>query len=120
MFYIDEDGAMIVRTWRGWTRPDVAASYASYVRETGLRSYASTPGNLASAILTREDDGRTEFLVISFWESLASIEAFAGSDVSRAVFYPEDDAYLIDRDWHVNHYEADEVSDLTNRLRGRS
>jgi len=27
-------------------------------------------------------------------------------DIERAVFYPEDDRYLIDRDEHVTHYEV--------------
>jgi hypothetical protein len=40
------------------------------------------------------------------WESRAAIEGFAGQDISRAVFYPEDDRYLIDRDLTVSHYEV--------------
>ena len=31
---------------------------------------------------------------------------FAGSDPARAVFYPRDDHFLVDRDEHVNHYEV--------------
>jgi hypothetical protein len=31
---------------------------------------------------------------------------FAGDDIDRAVFYAEDDRYLIERDVTVKHYEA--------------
>jgi heme-degrading monooxygenase HmoA len=55
---------------------------------------------------------RAEIVTLSFWESRAAIEAFAGPDISRAVFYPEDDQYLIDRDLTAQHYE---VADPSNR-----
>jgi hypothetical protein len=35
-----------------------------------------------------------------------AIEAFAGQDIDQAVFYPEDDRYLIERDLTVRHYEV--------------
>ena len=40
-------------------------------------------------------DGRTEVLTVSWWESRAAIIGFAGSDIEAAVFYPEDDEYLV-------------------------
>ena len=35
---------------------------------------------------------------VSWWESRAAIIGFAGSDIEAAVFYPEDDEYLVDRE----------------------
>jgi heme-degrading monooxygenase HmoA len=49
-------------------------------------------------------DGRTEVVTLSWWETLESIKGFAGDDISRAVFYPEDEGYLLDRDVTVTHY----------------
>jgi hypothetical protein len=43
---------------------------------------------------------------MSLWESREVIEAFAGPDISTAVFYPDDDQFLIERDLTVNHYEV--------------
>ena len=43
---------------------------------------------------------------MSFRESRAAIEAFAGQDIDTAVFYPEDDKFLIDRDLTAKHYEV--------------
>jgi heme-degrading monooxygenase HmoA len=58
-------------------------------------------------MLTRDlGDGRTEVLTLSWWESLDSIRGFAGADINVAVFYPEDDDYLIDRETTVAHYEV--------------
>ncbi len=43
---------------------------------------------------------------VSWWESRAAIIGFAGSDIEAAVFYPEDDEYLVDRERTVSHFEV--------------
>lgn len=35
-----------------------------------------------------------------------AIEAFAGQDIDTAVFYPDDEQFLIERDLTVKHYEV--------------
>ncbi len=95
---------MIARTWRGWVR---AADRLAYVDETGIAHYRRTPGNGGAWMLTRDlDDGRTEIVTLSRWESLDAISGFAGDEISRAVIYPEDDRYLLDRESTVAHYEV--------------
>jgi heme-degrading monooxygenase HmoA len=96
---------MVARTWRGWTSLDDADAYTDYIRETGLAAYRKTPGNRGAWILRRREDERTEFVTLSFWDSEESIRAFAGDDLERAVFYPDDDRYLVDRELRVSHYE---------------
>ena len=98
------DACVIARTWRGWTRPEDADAYLDYVERTGGRASRGTPGNLGFYILRRDDGGRTEFLTMSFWESLDAIRAFAGADLG-VVFYDDDDRYLVDRERFVTHYE---------------
>ncbi len=96
---------MIARTWRGWVRAEDRDAYVSYIEGTGIAHYRRTPGNLGAWMLTRDlDDGRTEIVTLSFWDSLEVIRGFAGDDISRAVFYPEDDHYLVDRETAVTHY----------------
>jgi heme-degrading monooxygenase HmoA len=95
---------MIVRTWRGWTRPEDTSVYAFYIVETGIAEYKATPGNLGAYVVSRPDGDRTEFLTISFWDDRDSIVGFAGDDIDRAVFYPEDDRYLVDRETTVKHF----------------
>jgi heme-degrading monooxygenase HmoA len=98
---------VIARIWRGVVRTDDAAEYVDYVRRTGIEHYRSTPGNLGAWILHRPIDDRTEIVTFSFWESMASLRTFAGDDASRAVYYPEDDRFLIERGSTVEHYEVD-------------
>jgi heme-degrading monooxygenase HmoA len=98
---------MIARTWRGWVRTEQAAAYVDYITDTGLSGYKETPGNLGAQMWTADlGDGRTEVMTISWWSSRADIEGFAGENIEAAVFYPEDDAYLIDREPTVRHYEV--------------
>ena len=96
---------MIARIWRGAVRREDSDEYVEYLRATGLPEYRATSGNRGAWILRRDLGERTEFVTLSFWESLASVEGFAGSDPERAVFYPEDDRFLVERDLHVTHYE---------------
>lgn len=97
--------ASIVRTWKGWIRSVDRQKYAEYLDETGLREYRETPGNLGAFVMWRAEGDRTEVTTVSFWDNRESIVAFAGDDISVAVFYPEDDAYLIERDTVTRHYE---------------
>ena len=98
---------MIVRIWRGATRAEDAEAYVEYLRETGLREYRTTPGNEGAWIMWRRVDDRAEFVTLSFWESRDAIVGFAGEDIERAVFYPEDDRFLVSRESQVEHYEAE-------------
>jgi heme-degrading monooxygenase HmoA len=95
----------ILRIWRGSTRPERADDYAEYIGRTGLPGYVKTPGNL-SAVFTRRDLGdRVEFCMVTTWTDMDAVRAFAGSDPEVAIFYPEDDDFLIDRELTVSHYE---------------
>ena len=96
---------MVVRTWRGWTRAEDADGYVAYLRETGLKEYRETPGNRGAWVLRRLAGDRCEFVTVSVWESLDDVRGFAGEDVERAVFYPEDDAFLVERELAVQHWE---------------
>lgn len=96
---------MIVRTWRGATRAADAERYLEYLERTGLSEYRATPGNRGALALRRIDGDRAEFLLITFWDSDEAVRNFAGAHPDRAVFYPEDDRFLVDRDDHVTHFD---------------
>src|SRR3954453_2031355 len=98
---------MIARMWRGWVGTGRAAEYVEYINLTGLAEYRQTPGNAGAQMWTRDlGDGRTEVVTVSWWDSLESIKGFAGDDISRAVYYPEDEGYLLAREDTVLHYEV--------------
>lgn len=97
---------MIARTWRGFTKSEDAETYLEYLNRTGVAGFRATPGNRGAAIYRRIIGGRAEFIVVSFWDSEDVIHGFAGDDIARAVFYPEDERFLVERDMHVDHYEV--------------
>ena len=96
---------MIARIWRGTVREADKNTYLEYLKETGLREYAETPGNRGVYTLRRVADGKCEFLLLTLWESWDAIKAFAGEDYEKAVYYPEDDRFLLDRGALVEHYD---------------
>ena len=97
---------MVVRTWRGATRAADADAYVAYMEETGLRALAATAGNEGVQMWRRVEADRAEFVVVSWWESREAIVAFAGDDIERAVFYPEDDRFLVERGETVTHHDV--------------
>ena len=98
---------MIARMWRGWVRTTDRAAYVDYIEGTGMAEYRATPGNQGAWMVARDlDDGRTEIVTLSFWTSRDAIRGFAGDDIERAVFYPEDERFLVDRETTVTHFDV--------------
>ena len=97
---------MIARIWKGAVRREDGDEYADYIRDTGFNEYGETAGNRGAWMLRRDQADRTEFITFSLWESVESIRAFAGDDIDAAVYYPEDERYLIERGATVSHYEV--------------
>lgn len=101
------DDATVLRSWTGWIRSEDRAAYAAYLERTGMAAYRATEGNRGAwAVMRDADDGRTEVRTLSLWRSREDIVAFAGADIARAVFYPEDDRFLVGRDETVEHFDV--------------
>lgn len=96
---------MIARIWRGRTLAEHAEEYTRYMAATGVTQQRGTPGNVGSWILRRDDGNEAEFLVLSLWESAAAVRAFAGATPERAVYYPEDERFLLELEPGVLHYD---------------
>ena len=97
---------MIARIWRGAVAAADRDAYADYMDQTGVPGYAGTPGNRGVWMLCRDVDGKSEFLMFTLWDSMAAFQAFAGEEPEVAVFYPEDDRFLVERDDFVSHYDV--------------
>ena len=97
---------MIARIWRGAVKAERAQDYLEYLHDTGIADYAGTPGNHGVEVLMRTAGDRTEFTLITYWDSIESVKAFAGDPPEVARFYPEDDDYLVDRDLEATHHEV--------------
>ena len=97
---------MIARMWRGATVAADGDRYAAYLEVTGVAECRSTPGNRGTTVLRRRSGDREEFIFISYWEDEAAVRRFAGPDPDLAVFYPEDDAFLVERETRVTHWRV--------------
>jgi heme-degrading monooxygenase HmoA len=98
---------MIARIWTGSVRRADADAYAAYMRSTGIAGYESTPGNRGAWMLRRDVENETVFVMFTLWDSLDAVKAFAGDEYETAVFYPQDDRFLVRRDLTATHYEVD-------------
>lgn len=97
---------MIARTWHGVVPAGKADDYHRYLLETGVVDYQRTPGNRGVYIFRRLEGDEGHFLLLTLWDSLDAIRAFAGPDVERAKYYPEDEAFLLELEPTVTHYEV--------------
>lgn len=95
----------ILRRWSSRIRTADREAYVRYIAQTGIRDYAATPGNLGCEMLARDlGDGSTEVTTLSWWPSMDAIRAFAGAEVAKARYYPEDDHFLLERPDQVEHH----------------
>ncbi|HEV8376876.1 MAG TPA: antibiotic biosynthesis monooxygenase [Candidatus Polarisedimenticolia bacterium] len=97
---------MIARTWHGRVPVGKSEAYHDFLRRIALRDYRATSGNRGVYVLRRVVGGEAHFLLVSLWNSLESVRAFAGSDPEKARYYPEDDSFLLEKEPHVTHYEV--------------
>ena len=97
---------MIARVWRGATRAADAEAYAAYIEETGMATARAAEAR-GTLVLRRPDGDKAEFVTILLFDSLDAVRSFAGDEIERAVFFPEDDRYLVERDLGVRHFEVD-------------
>ncbi|HZA65309.1 MAG TPA: antibiotic biosynthesis monooxygenase family protein [Geminicoccaceae bacterium] len=99
---------MIIREWRGRARSD---AYAKHFREVVAQELRKVPGFIGAHLSQRRLGDGVEFLVLTRWQSMDSIRAFAGSTVDKAVVEPGAMSALDDFDDTVQHYEVlEEVS----------
>jgi heme-degrading monooxygenase HmoA len=97
---------MIARTWHGMTRAADAESYADFLQRTAAPHYGATPGNRGFFMLRRLEGDQAHFLLLTLWDSYDAIRQFAGPDVEKAHYYPEDKEFLLEFEPHVKHYEV--------------
>jgi heme-degrading monooxygenase HmoA len=97
---------VISRQWRGLAKPGHADMYVEHLRTQTFPALRRLAGFKGAAILRRDVAAGVEFLVITEWESVEAIRAFAGANVDDAVLPPEVDAMMIEYDRRVRHYEV--------------
>ena len=97
---------VIARVWFGRTKAEDYDAYLEYLEESGVAELEGTPGNQGVMVLRRIDGAEAEFGVISFWNSLDDVKAFASEEVDTARYFPNDKRYLLEFRPKLKHYEV--------------
>lgn len=84
----------IARVWRGCTTRDRADEYEAYNYEVGIRPLIEK----ALGVQTFREDraAETEFVTVSYWESVEAMASFAGDDPTAIHHLPRDAEFLIE------------------------
>jgi heme-degrading monooxygenase HmoA len=95
---------MIVRAWRGRASSAKPQAYIDHFNRTVLPELRDIPGFRGASLLREDRADGVEFIVLTRWDSMDAVHAFAGGDVSLAVVEPEAVAALETFDKTVHHY----------------
>jgi heme-degrading monooxygenase HmoA len=85
---------VIARIWRGRTTPDIADEYARYLYEHGVKPLAEKA--LGVQMFREDRDSESEFVMISYWESVEAMARFTGKDPRRIHHLVRDAEFLIE------------------------
>ncbi len=97
---------MIARIWFGRTKAEDYDAYLAYLEESGVAELRRTAGNRGVMVLRRLDGEEAEFGVVSLWDSLDDVKAFAGEDVDVARYFPDDERFLLEFTPRLKHFEV--------------
>lgn len=106
---------MIVRTWSARATTDGTKKYITHFRRKVLPQLQRIRGYRGALLLRRGEDRETKIQVLTFWNSMASIRQFAGTEPDKAVVEDEAKAVLQDFDSRVTHFDV--VFDARNTPR---
>jgi heme-degrading monooxygenase HmoA len=95
---------MICRIWHGRTSRKNADEYARFLEQRAIPDYRSVPGNIDVEVLRWDEGEVTHFLTVTHWTSEDAIRAFAGDDLLKAKYYPQDEGFLLEFEPQVQHF----------------
>ena len=97
---------MIVRAWRGYAAAADADAYPTHPLHSVRPQLERLTGFRGLYLLRRRDRDEIDFLVLTIWESMDAVHAFAGDQPELAVVEPAARAALVRWDDRVSHYEV--------------
>jgi heme-degrading monooxygenase HmoA len=97
---------MVARVWSAQATAKGAQAYAAHFHNHLLPALRKLNGFVRAMLLERLQDEAVEILVLTFWQSLDSIRAFAGADLEKAVLADEAISLLTHFDKHVRHFDV--------------
>jgi heme-degrading monooxygenase HmoA len=97
---------MIGPLWHGWTTPEDVPRYEEHLRRETFPALRLIEGYVDGYVLRHDSGDRVDYAVLTLWESLEAIRAFAGDDYETAVVPPAARRALGGFDEQVTHYEV--------------
>ena len=97
---------MIARHWIGTAKPECAERYLAHLQTDTFPNLARLPGFLGASVHRRDVPLGVEFRVVTEWQTLDAISAFAGPDISQAVIPAEVEEMMVEYDHTAVHYES--------------
>ncbi len=94
------------RVWHGSTTAANAAGYEDHLRLATLPALRELDGHRGAYVLRRDVEDGVDFIVLTLWQTLEAVRAFAGDDYELAVVPPEARALLSRADERALHYEV--------------
>jgi heme-degrading monooxygenase HmoA len=90
----DTNRPTIARIWRGRTKRERADEYEAYLYEVGIKPLIEKAMGVQNLREDRADE--TEFITISYWESVDAMSRFTGGDPTRIHHLERDAEFLIE------------------------
>ncbi len=97
---------MIARYWKGTTYSNMAQEYIHHLKKDTFPKLEQLNGFQKVELLRKSTPIGTEFLVITYWDSLEHIQQFAGENIDVAVVPPAASQLMVSFDKTVSHYEV--------------
>ena len=97
---------MISRHWGAVLHREHAAHYIAHLQTETFPKLRTIPGFVDATINRRESSEGVEFVVITRWQSMDAIRAFAGADAEVAVVPPKAQSMMLSFDARARHYEV--------------
>ncbi len=84
----------IARIWRGRVKRELADEYQKYNYDFGIKPLIEKA--MALQAMRQDRDTETEFVTISYWESVEAMSRFTGGDPTKIHHLPRDPEFLIE------------------------
>jgi hypothetical protein len=97
---------MIERHWKGICKAGEAKLYEEHLKNDTFKKLTLISGFQGARLLKRDVANGTEYLVITVWDSVATIQKFSGKDITLAVVPALVQALMVSYDQRAIHYDV--------------
>jgi heme-degrading monooxygenase HmoA len=103
---------MVIRQWRGLAKREEVPRYLAHFQSEVLPRLRGLAGFSGATVLRHNKGEGVELTVLSRWDSIDAVRAFAGVDFDKAVVALDARPYFHSYDETVTHHEVvvDEIA----------